>query len=148
MAVFQIAMTYERALILAFRLGAMQRQLAEAVRFARSRKIGSQPIAQHQAVSHKIANMQRRLECSRLLVYRAAWLLDQGQRGQAEAAMAKWQLADAAVDNALDALQLRGGAGFLSDGGFGDALDDALGGAIHSGTPDVLAAIVSRWLGL
>jgi alkylation response protein AidB-like acyl-CoA dehydrogenase len=146
--VFQIAMTFERALVLAFRLGAMERGLEEAVRFARSRSLGGVPIARHQAVAHRIARMKLRLETSRMLVYRAAWLLDQGSRSQAEAALAKWHLAESAAESALDALRLRGGEGFLEESGLpADALD-ALGGTIHSGTSDVLASIVANWLGI
>lgn len=147
LAVFQVAMTFERALVLAFRLGALERDLDEAVRFARARRPGGQPLAQHQAVGHRLARMKQRLEASRLLVYRAAWELDQGRRAQAEAALAKWHVAEAALASALDALALRGGAGFLEDSGLPAALDDAVGGTIHSGTPDVLATIVARWLG-
>ncbi|HTN90444.1 MAG TPA: acyl-CoA dehydrogenase family protein, partial [Sorangium sp.] len=148
LAVFQIAMTYERALILAFRLGAMERALGEAVRFAREREIGGQSIARHEAVAHRVAQMKLRLETSRLLIYRAAWELDQGHRGQAEAALAKWHAADSAVLFALDDLRLRGGAGYLEESGLPSAVDDALGGSIHSGTSDVLATVVARWLGL
>jgi alkylation response protein AidB-like acyl-CoA dehydrogenase len=148
MAIFQLAMTYERALVLAFRLGAMQRQLDAAVAFARARKLGDVPIARHQAVSGRIARMRLRLEASRLLSYRAAWLLDHKKRAQAEAALAKWQLADAAVESALDAMRLRGALGYLEESGLGGELDDTLGGSIHSGTADVLAAIVARWSGL
>jgi alkylation response protein AidB-like acyl-CoA dehydrogenase len=148
LAIFQIAMTFERALVLAFRLGALDRALVDSVRFARERAPGGHPIARHQAVAHRIARMKQRLETSRLLVYRAAWELDQGRRGHAEAALAKWHVADAAVASALDAMQLRGGAGYLEDSGLPGALDDALGGSIHSGTGDVLATIVARWLGL
>ena len=52
-----------------------------------------------------------------------------------------------AVESALDALRLRGGAGFLEDSGL-PAVGDALGGSIHSGTSDVLATVVARWLGV
>jgi alkylation response protein AidB-like acyl-CoA dehydrogenase len=148
MAAFQCAMTHERALVLAFRLGAMQRELDESLHFARRRKLASKPISEHQAVSHRLAGMKRRLETARLLSYRAAWLLDAGKRGQSAAALAKWHLAEAAVDNALDALRLRGGAGYLRSAGLGATLDDTLGGAIHSGTADVLAGIVAAWLGV
>jgi alkylation response protein AidB-like acyl-CoA dehydrogenase len=143
MAVFQIAMAYERALVLAFRLGAMERQLAEALAFVKKRGVGK-----HQAVTHRVAEMKRRLEAARLMTYRAAWALDQGQRAQLDAALAKWLLADAAVASALDALALRGGAGYLEGAGLTAELDDTLGGAIHSGTGDVLANIVAAWLGL
>ncbi|MEJ7734622.1 MAG: acyl-CoA dehydrogenase family protein [Polyangiaceae bacterium] len=148
MAVFQIAMAFERALVLAFRLGAMQRQLDAAVTFARQREAGGVPIARHQAVAHRVARMKLRLETARLVLYRAAWVLDRGQRGQAEAALAKWHVASEALESALDAVHLRGGAGYLSEGEEPGAIDDALGGTIHSGTADVLATIVARWLGV
>ena len=146
--VFQIAMTYERALVLAFRLGAMDRQLEQAVRFARTRRLGDHPIARHQAVAHRVARMKQRLETARLMTYRAAWELDQGRRGQVEAALTKWHVAEQALDSSLDACRLRGGEGFLLEGGFGRDVHEALGGTIHSGTSDVLATIVAGWLGL
>jgi alkylation response protein AidB-like acyl-CoA dehydrogenase len=92
--------------------------------------------------------MKRRLESARLLVYRAAWEIDRGGKAHAEAALAKWLVADAALESALDAVQLRGGEGFLSEAGLGGTVHDTLGGTIHSGTQDVCASIVSRWLGL
>lgn len=148
MAVFQTAMVLERALVLAFRLGAMERALDEAIVFVQRRRVGGKRIAEHQAVSHRLARMKLRLESARLTTYRAAWALDRGDRGHLEAALAKWHLAEAAVDSALDALRLRGGAAYLTEAGLGAALDEALGGTIHSGTSDVLAGIVAGWLGV
>lgn len=147
-SVFQMAMTYERALILAFRLGAMERVLEGCIRFARTRELGGTAIAKHQAVSQRIARMKLRLETSRLLVYRSAWMLDQNERGQAEAALAKWHLSESALESAVDAVKIRGGEGFLEESGLDTGVDDALGGWIHSGTGDVLANIVAKWLGL
>ncbi len=146
MAVFQIAMSFERALVLAFRLGAMQRGLDEGVAFARKRALDGKPIAQHQAVLHRLARMRLRLETARLIIYQAAWALDQDHRAHTAAALAKWHVADAAVESSLDALSLRGGAGYVEEGGFADTLDDALGATIHSGTQDVCATIVGRSL--
>ncbi len=148
LAVFQIAMTYERALILAFRLGAMATELRESVAFVRKRSLGGAPIARHQAVAHRVARMKMRLETARLLTYRAAWALDQGERAQAEAALAKWHVAESATSFVLDALKLRGGAGFLGESDLMAHLDDTIGGGIHSGTEDVLANIVAGWMGL
>ncbi|MBW2455412.1 MAG: acyl-CoA/acyl-ACP dehydrogenase, partial [Deltaproteobacteria bacterium] len=87
-----------------------------------------------------------RLETGRLIVYRAAWALGQNHRAHTAAALAKWHVADAAVESSLDALFLRGGAGYVDEAGFADTLDDALGAAIHSGTQDVCATIVGRSL--
>lgn len=148
LAAFQVAMTFERALILAFRLGAMDAELSSSVAFARQRRLGDTPIAKHQAVAHRLARMKMRLETSRLLTYRAAWALDRGERAQSEAALAKWHVADAATHSALDALKLRGGAGFLTETGLVQDLADAIGGTAHSGTEDVLANIVAAWMGL
>lgn len=148
LAVFQIAMTYERALILAFRLGAMASELGKSVSFVRKRRVGGAPIAKYQAVSHRLARMKMRLETARLMTYRAAWALDQGQRAQEEAALAKWHVAESATAFVLDALKLRGGPGFLEDGGLVEHLDDTIGGQVHSGTEDVLANIVAGWMGL
>jgi len=142
MSLFQIAMTYERALVLAFRLGAMSRALDQGVAFVRKRGI-----SKHQAVSHRLARMRLRLETSRLLVYRAAWLLDDGDRAHADAALAKWHVAESALQSALDATSLRAGAAYV-DERFSSDLQDCIGGTIHSGTSDVLANIVAGWLGL
>jgi len=147
MAVFQLSMAFERALVLAFRLGAMRTQLDASIDHARRRRVGGKAIATHQAVSHRIARMHQRLESARLLTYRAAWTLDRGDRAQLPAALAKWSLAEAAVENALDATRLRGGMAYESDR-FTAEVNDALGGTIHSGTSDVLASIVAGWLGL
>lgn len=148
LAVFQIAMTFERALVLAFRLGALERQLEEAVRFARRRTLGGFPIAKHQAVSHRVARMRLRIDTARMLVLRAAWLLDRKERALGEAALAKWHLAEVAVENALDAMRLRGGDAFLAGSGLDRAMAEAIGGTIHSGTADVLASIVAALHGL
>lgn len=148
LAVFQVAMTFERALVLAFRLGAMKRDLDVAIRFAKKRKLGGVAICKHQAVAHRIARMQQRLETARLLTYRAAWSLDQGRKSQDVAALAKWHVADAAVASAMDHLALLGGEGFLEERGAMATMADTMGGSMHSGTPDVLATIVARWLGL
>ena len=74
--------------------------------------------------------------------------IDRGERAQMEAALAKWHVADAATTSALDALALRGGAGFLEESGLVQTVNDTLGGGFHSGTEDVLPNIVAGWMGL
>lgn len=146
MSVFQVAMTFERALVLAFRLGAMRRELEEGARFVKGRKLGGVPLASKQAATHRLARMKLRLETARSLTYRAAWELDRGGRAHAEAALAKWHVSEAALESSLDAMRLRGGEGYLREHGLAARIEDALGGTIHSGTSDVLADIVASWL--
>src|SRR6516164_633694 len=88
MAIFNSSMGWERSCILASALGAMQRQLEACVEYAQERKQFGQAIGKFQSVAGKVADMYLRLEAARLLVYRAAWLAQQGKRAVAEAAAA------------------------------------------------------------
>lgn len=146
--IFNDSMEWERTFILAWQIGAMERQIAEAVRYANERKLSGKPIANFQAVSHKIADMEIRLEAARLLLYQAAWLKSEGKPAARESAVAKVYAAEAAVASALDAIQLHGGYGYSTEIGIERALRDSIGGRIYSGTSEVLRNIICHELGL
>jgi alkylation response protein AidB-like acyl-CoA dehydrogenase len=146
--IFNDSMEWERTYILAWQIGAMQRQITEAVQYARERKLSGKPISSFQAVSHRIAEMRIRLEAARLLLYHAAWLKSEGKPSSMQSAIAKVYAAEAAVASALDAIQLRGGYGYATDTGVESALRDAVGGRIYSGTSDILRNIIAHELGL
>jgi alkylation response protein AidB-like acyl-CoA dehydrogenase len=146
--IFNDSMEWERTYILAWQIGVMQRQVAEAVRYAGERKLSGKAISGFQAVSHRIADMEIRLEAARLLLYRAAWLKSEGKPASMESAVAKVYAAEAAVASALDAIQLHGGYGYCTDIGIEHTLRDAVGGRIYSGTSEVLRNIISHELGL
>ena len=146
--IFNDSMEWERTYILAWQLGVMQRQIEEASQYVRDRKLGGKSISQFQAVSHKIAEMKIRLEAARLLLYRAAWLKAEGKPVLLESSIAKVYAAEAAVANALDAIQLRGGYGYATDTGVESGLRDAIGGRIYSGTSEVLRNMIAHELGL
>lgn len=146
--IFNDSMEWERTFILAWQIGVMERQVAEAVGYARERKLSGKPISGFQAVSHRIAEMRIRLEAARLLLYHAAWLKSEGKPSSMESAIAKVYAAEAAVHSAMDAIQLRGGYGYATDTGVEVALRDALGGKIYSGTSEVLRNIIAHELGL
>lgn len=146
--IFNDSMEWERTYILAWQLGVMQRQLLQSVRYASERKLGGKPISGFQAVSHRIADMEIRLEAARLLLYRAAWLKSKGKPAAKESAVAKIFAAEAAVASALDAIQLHGGYGYSTEIGVECALRDSIGGRIYSGTSEVLRNIISHELGL
>ena len=78
-ALSQASMEYERCCILASQVGAMERQLDKAVEFARERKQFGQAIGKFQSVSNRIADMKMRIETARLLLYKTAWLKQQGE---------------------------------------------------------------------
>lgn len=146
--IFGDSMEWERTYILAWQIGVMERQVAEAARYAQERKLSGKPISTFQAVSHRIADMRIRLEAARWLLYRAAWLKSEGKPASMESAIAKVFAAEAAVASALDAIQIHGGYGYASEMGIERALRDAVGGRIYSGTSEVLRNIISHELGL
>lgn len=147
-AVFNCSMAWERSCILASALGAMQRQLETCVTYARERKQFGQSIGKFQAVAGKLADMHLRLEAARLLVYRAAWLAQRGQPPVAEAAAAKLFTSEAWIASSLDAVQVHGAYGYMSESGVERDLRDAVASTIYSGTSEIQRVILARMLGL
>ncbi len=139
---------WERCAILASQLGAMQRQVDDCVAFARERKQFGKAIGQFQAVSHRIVDMRLRLETSRLLLYKTAWLKQTGQNAMTEAALLKLHLSEAFMASSLDAIRVHGARGYVSEYGIDRDARDAIGGTIYAGTSDIQRNIVARLLGL
>jgi len=146
--VFNSSMEWERSCILASQVGAMQRQLEDAVRYARERHQFGQPIGKFQSVSNRIADMKVRLETARLILYKVAWLKKQGKPAVLEAAIAKLFLSEAFVDSSEDAMRIRGGYGYMSEFEVERELRDAYGGVFYSGTSDIQRQIIARLVGL
>jgi alkylation response protein AidB-like acyl-CoA dehydrogenase len=146
--IFNSSMGWERSCILAGALGAMQRQLEMSVAHARARKQFGQAIGKFQGVANKVADMYLRLEASRLLIYQAAWLAQQGQPAVAQAAAAKLFASEAWVQSSLDAIQIHGAYGYMKEAGIERDLRDAVAGTIYSGTSEIQRVILARMLGL
>jgi L-prolyl-PCP dehydrogenase len=146
--IFQASMQTERACLVAGYLGAMTRQLSQVVQFAKDRKQFGRPIGSNQAISHRIADMKLRLEAARLLVYHACWLLDHSREAMLAVSMAKLAASEAAVQAGLDAIQISGGLGVMSDTGIDQLLRDALPSTIFSGTSEMQRDIIAARLGL
>jgi alkylation response protein AidB-like acyl-CoA dehydrogenase len=148
MAVFTSSMRWERSLILAPAVGTMRRQLERCVRYARDRVQFGQPIGSFQAVSHKIADMRLRLETSHLMLYRVAALLDEGTATDLDAALTKLHLSESLLQSSIDAVQIHGGYGYMTETGLERDVRDALGGRIYSGTSELQRNVIARHLGL
>lgn len=146
--IFRSAMQVERACLFAAYLGAMARQLEEALRFAKERRQFGRPIGKNQAISHRIVDMKLRLESARMLVYRACWLLDQGRDAMQEVSLAKIAVSEAAIQSGLDLIQIHGGLGVISETGIDEPLRDALPATVVSGTSEIQRDIVASRLGL
>jgi alkylation response protein AidB-like acyl-CoA dehydrogenase len=139
---------WERCCILASQLGAMERQLEECVAFARKREQFGQAIGKFQAVAKRVVDMRLRLETSRLLLYKVAWLKQQGQPAMLEAALLKLHLSECFLQSSLDAIRIHGGRGYLTEYEIERDLRDAVGGTLYAGTSDIQRNIVAGLLGL
>lgn len=148
MAIFTSAMESERSYIFASQIGRMERQLEDCVEYAKTRKAFGQPIGKNQAISHKIAEMMVRLETARNLLYKVAWLEEQGKPLLKEAAMAKMYLSECFVESSLDAIRIHGAKGYATEFEIERDLRDGVGGLLYSGTNDIQRNIVAQISGL
>jgi alkylation response protein AidB-like acyl-CoA dehydrogenase len=146
--IFNDSMEWERACIMAPCLGAMDRQIATCVKYAKTREQFGKPIAEFQSVSNRLAMMKLRLETSRLILYRAAWAKQQGGSASVEASLAKLHVGEAWIQSCLDAVQIHGGYGYMTEYEAERDLRDAVGGTLYSGTSEIQKALIARGLGL
>jgi alkylation response protein AidB-like acyl-CoA dehydrogenase len=137
---------WERTVMLAGSVGGMQATLDETIRYAKTRQQFGQPIARFQAVAHKIAEMKINLEVCRTAIYRAAYLKQTDAEHQIEASIAKALIGDLAVRNALEAIQIHGGYGYLKDFGAERALRDSKLLSLGGGTTEIQKLIIARSL--
>ncbi len=132
--------------IAAFSVGIAQASLEASMKYALERKQFGHPIADFQAVQFKIADMSTHVHAARLLTWRAASLRDTGREHTAESSMAKLFAGEAAVQIALDAIQIHGGYGYLKEYKVERYLRDAKLGTIGEGTSEVQRLVIAREL--
>lgn len=144
---FRIAMgafDHTRPLVAAGAVGLARAALEHSIEYALQRQTFGTPIAQHQAVAFMIAEMARDIEAARLLCYKAAWTLDQGERNTLYASYAKAFAADSAMRIALDAVQIFGGYGYSTEYPVEKIMRDAKIYQIYEGTSQIQRLIIAR----
>ncbi len=146
--VFECSMEWERGCTLATCLGVMRRQLEACIAHARSRKQFGRPIGKFQSVANRIVDMKVRLDTCRPLVYRIGWLKDQNRHAMQEAAIAKLHVSDCFVRSSIDAIQVFGGYGYMTEQEIERDLRDSIGSTIYSGTSEIQRNIIASTLGL
>jgi alkylation response protein AidB-like acyl-CoA dehydrogenase len=146
--IFTTSMRWERACIMASQVGLMRRTMERCVEYARQRRQFGQAIAKFGSVSDKIADMKVAVDAARALVLRVGWLMDNGHDAMLEAAVAKAFVGEANVKTHLDAIQIHGGYGYMTESEIERGLRDAIGGKIYSGTTEIQKRIIARGLGL
>ncbi|GAB4538654.1 MAG: acyl-CoA dehydrogenase [Haliangiales bacterium] len=146
---FKIAMSTldgGRIGIAAQALGIARACLEDALDYSLSRKTFGKPIAKHQAISFKLADMATELEAARLLTLRAAYLKDSGQPYGKAAAMAKLYASDIANKAAREAIQIFGGNGYVTEYPVERHFRDAKITEIYEGTSEIQRLVISNHL--
>lgn len=115
-----------------------------ALAYSKERQAFGKPISQHQAVAFKLADMATEIEAAKLLVYRAAWMKDQGMDYATASAMAKVFASETAMKTAVEAVQVHGGYGFVKEYHVERLMRDAKITQIYEGTSEVQRVVISR----
>jgi len=136
----------ERLNVAARGLGVARAAFEEAIRYAQQRQTFGKPIAQHQTIQIKLAEMATRIEASRLLIYSAAAKRDRRERCDLEVGMAKLFATETAASVALDAMRILGGNGFSKDFPVERYYRDAPLLLIGGGTNELQHLIIARQL--
>ena len=115
-----------------------------ATQYAAERTTFGKPIAEHQAIAFKLADMQTRIRAARLLVYEAAWMKDQEKPHGEAGARAKLYASQVANDVAYEAVQVLGGRGYMKDHPVERYYRDARVTEIYEGTSEIQRLVISR----
>jgi alkylation response protein AidB-like acyl-CoA dehydrogenase len=142
-AAFHI-LTGGRIGIAAQAVGLSQAALDEAVSYANDREQFGSPIADIQAIRHKLADMATQVHASRQLVRAAAERADAGADPRTEASMAKYFASEAAVDVCNEAVQVHGGYGYTTDFPVERFYRDAKILTIYEGTSEIQKEVIAR----
>ena len=126
--------------------GLMRRALDESLAYAKQRVAFGRPIAEQQLVQQMLAEMAIRIEATGLLVRKAAWNLERGIRNPIVSAYAKAYGADAAMQSALDAVQIFGGNGYVKEYQVEKLMRDAKLLQIYEGTAQIQRVVIARHL--
>jgi len=129
-------------------LGLAQAAFEASLEYAKERTQFGQPIGQFQAIAFKLTRMATDIEAARWLLYRVAWLYDQGDECRKEAPMTKVFSSELAIRTAEEAMRIHAGAGYMAESRIQRYFRDAILYHTTEGTTEVQHLIISRELGL
>ena len=117
--------------------GLIQASLEASLKYALERQTFGVAIAEHQLVKRMISHMVRKLDTSRLLVYKAGWMKNKGRRNTRETTLAKWHATVSSFEAADDAIQVHGAYGYSDEYPVERYLRNARGAIIYEGTREL-----------
>ncbi len=115
-----------------------------SVAYSKEREAFGKPISKHQAIAFKLADMATEIEAAKMLVYRSAWLKDEGLDYTSAAAMAKVYASEVAMRQTVEAVQVHGGYGFVKEYHVERLMRDAKITQIYEGTSEIQRMVISR----
>ena len=124
-------------------LGIAEGAMEESINFAKTREQFGRPIAKFQAIAFMIAEMATKLEAAKNLVYKTAWLIDNGQDASMAASMAKFYASEVCNEIAAKTVQIHGGYGFIKDYKIERMFRDCRVFTIYEGTSQVQQMVIS-----
>lgn len=127
-------------------LGIAQGAYELALKYAQERVAFKKPIIQHQAIAFKLADMHVQITASRLLCYKAAFEKDNGEDISHSGAMAKLHASETAMNTTIEAVQIHGGNGYVSEYHVERMMRDAKITQIYEGTSEIQRIVISRGL--
>ncbi len=135
-----------RIQVAATALGMAECALDKALAYAKERTVYGQKLIDMPIIQHKFAEMVSKIECIRLIVYKAAWLVDQGKMDPYITSIAKLEAAKTATMVANEAIQIFGGYGYMAEQDVERIYRDARGSEIYEGTNEIQKNMIARWL--
>lgn len=133
-----------RPMVAAGAVGIARAAFEAALQYSQERKQFGRAIAKQQAISFMLADMATKIDAARLLCWRSAWLLDQGEPSMKESSMAKSYAPDVAMEVTTDAVQIFGGVGYTRDYPVEKFMRDAKIMQIYEGTTQIQKLVISR----
>jgi acyl-CoA dehydrogenase len=125
-------------------VGVAQAAYEYSVEYAKERVQFGQPIAMNQGVNFMVADMATEIEAARLLVWQAAWLIEQGKRATLQSSFAKRFAADMVMKVTTDAVQIFGGYGYIKEYPVEKLMRDAKLFQIYEGTSQIQRLVIAR----
>ncbi|MFC8178785.1 acyl-CoA dehydrogenase family protein [Rhodococcus sp. NPDC057297] len=143
-------LSIERLIIAAMSIGGAQRALDDVIAYSREREQFGQPIANFQALRHRMADLATDIEMARVFVYDVADSIDAGFEDDLsrESAMAKMRCTEVAKNTTLEAMQMMGGYGYAREYGMEGQVRRALAPPIYGGTNEIQREIIAKTIGL
>lgn len=144
--IFNLAMMYERPLLLVFQVGLMENQMNRNVDFCKERMQGGKRIIDYQAVSNRLADMKVNLEACKLFIADIAKKLIDNSDSFESSSIAKLFISEKLVENSILAMKNYGAYGYLKGCIAEQNLRDSLGAIFYSGTSDIQRNIIAKSL--